>query len=65
MIRFTIERMRRGMTQKEVARVAGVNPSSLSRIERGREPAFPKRGQRLADAIEWTGDVDELFKEVD
>lgn len=51
-----------GISQAELARRAGINQTSLSRIENGQEPAFPKRGKKIADALGWSGDPDELFE---
>lgn len=55
----------RGMSQAKAARMSDVNESSMSRIVRGMEPPFPKRGQRIADVLGWEGDWRELFEEVD
>ena len=52
------------MSQAELARRAGVNQTSMSRIERGLEPAYPRRGARIAEALEWKGAVTALFEEV-
>lgn len=57
-------RKRKGVSQAKLARLAGVNQTSLSRIENGREPAYPRRGKRIADALGWEGDPSELFEEV-
>ncbi|MCI1497812.1 MAG: XRE family transcriptional regulator [Coriobacteriaceae bacterium] len=65
MTRLQIELLRRGVSQKELAERAGVNEASLSRICNGKEPAYPKRGKRIADALGWAGDPAELFEEVD
>ena len=65
MTRLQIELLRRGVSQKELAERAGVNEASLSRICNGKEPAYPKRGKRIADALGWAGDPQELFEEVD
>lgn len=54
----------KGVSQAWVARKAGVNESSMSRIVRGVEPPFPHRGQRIADALEWEGEWSELFEEI-
>lgn len=64
MLLITKERERLGLSQAKLARAADVNASSLSRIERGLEPAYPKRGQRIADALGWKSDYKELFEEV-
>lgn len=57
-------RKRKGVSQAKLARLAGVNQTSLSRIENGREPAYPRRGKRIADALGWEGDPAKLFEEV-
>ncbi len=57
-------RKRKGVSQAKLARLAGVNQTSLSRIENGKEPAYSKRGKRIADALGWEGDPAELFEEV-
>ena len=56
-------RIERRMSQSQLARLAQVNQTSMSRIERGIEPAFPIRGARIAKALGWAGPVDDLFKE--
>lgn len=53
------------MTQAKLAHRADVNQTSLSRIVNGKEPAYPKRGKRIADALGWEGDPADLFKEVE
>lgn len=53
------------MSQRELAERAHVNEASISRICRGKEPAYPKRGERIAAAFGWTGDPEELFEEVE
>lgn len=52
------------MSQAKLARVADVNQSCMSRIENGKEEAYPRRGKRIADALGWKGDPAELFEEV-
>lgn len=65
MKRLELELRRLGISQAECARRACVNQTSISRIVNGKEPAFPHRGKRIADAIGWKGDPAELFEEVD
>lgn len=65
MKRLEFELKRLGISQAECARRACVNQTSISRIVNGKEPAFPHRGKRIADAIGWEGDPAELFEEVD
>ena len=59
------ERKRAGLSQSKLARLADVNQTSMSRIERGIEPAYPMRARRIADALGWNGEPMELFEEVD
>ena len=65
LVRLKLELLRRGISQRELAERAHVNETSLSRIIHGREPAYPERGRRIAVALGWTGDPEELFEEVD
>lgn len=65
MIRLQLELLRRDMSQRELAKRAHVNEASISRICRGKEPAYTKRGERIAAALGWTGDPAQLFEEVD
>lgn len=65
MKRVVLERRKLGMSQAKLARTAGVNQSCMSRIENGKEPPYPHRGKRIADALGWEGDPAELFEEVD
>ena len=53
------------LSQAEGARRCGLKPQAFSRIVNGVEPAYPKRGQRIADALGWEGDWRELFEEVE
>ena len=64
MLRIVLERQRKGLSQAKLSRLADVNAASMNRIEKGKEPPYPYRGQRIADALGWTRDYKELFKEV-
>ncbi|WP_165043056.1 helix-turn-helix transcriptional regulator [Adlercreutzia sp. ZJ138] len=55
---------RRG-TQAAIARATGISRPAVSRIVRGLEPPYPKRGRAIAAAVGWAGDWRELFAEVD
>lgn len=65
MLRIEQELMNKGWSRAKLARLAEVNESSMSRIVRGAEPAYPKRGQRIAAALGWEGDWQDLFAEVE
>ena len=62
--RCKLLRQSQGMSGAELARRVGCNASSISRIENGLEPAYRIRGQKIADALGWTGNVEELWEEV-
>lgn len=64
MLKLGLELHRLRMSQSECARRANVNQTSMSRIMSGKEPPYPNRGKRIADAIGWKGDPQELFEEV-
>ena len=64
MKRITYERNRRGWSQAELARRAGIHPTSMSRIENGKEPPYPHRAARLAAALGWDGEPLALFDDV-
>ena len=61
-----IERIceRRG-TQAMIAAKTGIGKPAISRIVRGLEPPYPKRGRAIAAAVGWTGDWRELFERED
>lgn len=61
-LRVVIERRKMGLSQAALARAAGINQTSMSKVERGLEPAFPYRGKRIAEALGWEGNPDDLFK---
>lgn len=65
MLRVKYELDRLGMTQAAFAEKARVSTSSLSRIVNGKEPAYPKRGRRIAEAMGWRGTLEELFSELE
>lgn len=64
MMELTHRRKLIGVSQAELARMTGAHPTSISRIESGKEPPYPLRAKRIADALGWDGDPMELFKEV-
>ena len=64
MLKVTQERKKQGLSQCKLAQKADVNPTSLSRIESGKEKAFRFRGERIAKALNWDGKPEELFEEV-
>lgn len=60
MLRLTIERRRKGLSQAQLARLADVHPATLSRLEAGKLFAYAGWRGRLAEVLDVPGD--ELFE---
>ncbi len=54
-----IFRVTRGLSQQELGRLAGVNRSTVSRLEAGLEEPLPRTKVALASALEF--DVEVIF----
>ncbi|HBT19870.1 MAG TPA: XRE family transcriptional regulator [Peptococcaceae bacterium] len=66
MLRLTVERKKRRISQMQLAALTGIHPSNLSRIERGVVPAYRGWRLRIAKALGWPLErADELFEEVE
>ena len=63
MLRLTIERKRRGLSQAQLARLADIHPATLSRLEAGKLFAYSGWRRRLERALGVPGD--ELFEQAD
>ena len=63
MLRLTIERKRRGLSQAQLARLADIHPATLSRLEAGKLFAYSGWRRRLERALGVPGD--ELFERAD
>lgn len=50
-------------TQAMICEKTGIGAPAVSRIVRGLEPPYPKRGRAIADAVGWKGDWRALFEE--
>ena len=50
------------MTQVEAAQLCGLKQQSFNRIVNGTEPPYSQRGERIAEALGWTGDWRDLFE---
>lgn len=48
--------------QAMISAMTGIGKPTVSRIVRGLEPPYPKRGRAIADAIGWQGDWRALFE---
>jgi len=47
-----VQRRRRALTQRELAELAGLNPTTVSELEVCRRGAYPATMRRLADALD-------------
>ena len=56
MLRLKAERIRRGWSQLDVAYRARIQPSELSRLERGLAIPYPGQAARLATVFEITAE---------
>ena len=56
--------LKRGM-QAKIAEITGISRPAISRIVRGLEPPYPKRGKAIAAAVGWRADWRMLFEEED
>lgn len=65
MLKLTQERERLGMSQRKLAKEAGLEAIELNKLERGRLHPYPKYRTAIAEALGWDGDPMELFEEVE
>lgn len=54
-----VARRTAGLSQGRLAEMAGIDPSSLSRIEWSRKQLDPQRAQRIQRALELAGSPDD------
>ena len=59
------EREARGWSRAALARDSRLNESVYSLIERGRYTPYPVQLERIAQALAWSEDPEQLLKEVD
>jgi len=64
MLKMTAIRNEKGMSMSALARKAEMHVSSISQIEHGRLVPYPVQKQKIANALDWTDDIDDLFKEM-
>ena len=48
--------------QAMISKKTGIGEPTVSRIVRGLEPPYPKRGRAIAEAVGWAGDWRSLFE---
>lgn len=65
-MRIEYEMKERGITQAALASRAGMNRVTVNKILRGRERAWPKWRDAMAEVLDWPVDrAAELFEEVE
>lgn len=62
--RMRCERERTGMSRAAVARVAEMSPSTVGAIESGRIRPYPSQITRIAAALGWEGEPEQLLDEL-
>jgi transcriptional regulator with XRE-family HTH domain len=62
MLRLTLERKRRGWSQRQLAQRADIGEATISRLEAGKVYPYPGWKKRLSRVLRVPGD--ELFQEV-
>lgn len=63
MLRLKAERISRGLTQAELAKLSGTTREGYNRVENGKEKPYPIRAKRIAKALNWDDDIMKLFEE--
>jgi transcriptional regulator with XRE-family HTH domain len=53
----------KGMTNADICRKTGMGQPLMSKILNGRIYPYPVQAKRIALALEYEGDIDELFRE--
>lgn len=55
--------LEKGISGASLARTVRMGESDVSKITRGRAKPYPSQAKKIAVAIGWEGDVNELFEE--
>lgn len=63
--RLRAERQRLGLSGLELSRRSRVAPAVISQAELGRLIPYPVQLGRLAEALGWTGDPEELLEDLE
>lgn len=64
MLRITKLRMERALTKTKLGALADVHPARVGQVENERVRPYPPELRRLADALGWQGEPEELLEEV-
>ena len=65
MIRLTVERERRQWSRAELGRQARIHPARVGQIENVRAVPYPVELDRLAEALDFSGEPSGLLDDVD
>ena len=55
----------KGWSKAKLARIADLNQATVGKVVEGKAAPFPGQAKKIAAALEWDGDLDRLFQEVD
>ncbi len=64
MLILTKEREARGWSRAELGRRSRIHPATIGKVELGRLIPYEVEISRIARALDWQGDPDELLEEV-
>ena len=65
MLKMTAVRREKELSMSALARKAEMHVSSISQIEHGRLVPYLVQKEKIAGALDWTGDIDDLFENVE
>lgn len=65
MIRLTEIRRDKGLNKTQLGQLATVHPAQIGQIESGRMVPYPPTLKRIAEALSWEGNPEDLLKEVE
>ena len=65
MLKITVVRKQKGLTQSELSKMTGIPKPQISAIENRRVYAWKGWQKRIADALGWMGEPSELFEDVE
>ena len=65
MNRLKLMRISKGLSQRELGKLASVNSSYICNAESRGMTLYPNQAKRIADALGWHGDPMDLFEEVE
>ena len=55
---------REGIQNNKLSEITGISKADISKIMNGTAKPCPSHARRIADVLDYKGDIDDLFKEV-